>query len=123
MSSRAIARHVLATETQAHATAPAVEERDDTDDHEHVHVFEWREFARIAFVAIAIAAVWLGIWEPVQRISVIGVIGLLVGGWPIFKEAFENLISRRMTMELSMTIAIVAAAAIGEVFTALGPIS
>jgi Cu+-exporting ATPase len=119
MSSRAIARHVLATETQAHATAPAVEERDDTDDHEHVHVFEWREFARIAFVAIAIAAVWFGIWEPVQRISVIGVIGLLVGGWPIFKEAFENLISRRMTMELSMTIAIVAAAAIGEVFTAL----
>jgi len=50
---------------------------------------------------------------------VIGVIGLLAGGWPIFKEAFENLIARRMTMELSMPIAIVAAAAIGEFFTAL----
>src|SRR5213076_1424266 len=37
----------------------------------------------------------------------------------IFKEAFENLLGRRMTMELSMTIAIVAAAAIGELFTAL----
>ena len=119
MSSRAIARPVLDKDTQAHATAPAVEKRDHTDDHERVHVFEWREFARIVFVAIATAAVWFGIWEPVQRISVIGVIGLLVGGWPIFKEAFENLISRRMTMELSMTIAIVAAAAIGEVFTAL----
>ena len=35
------------------------------------------------------------------------------------KEAFENLLARRMTMELSMTIAIVAAAAIGEFFTAL----
>ena len=46
-------------------------------------------------------------------------IGLLVGGWPILKEAFENLLARRMTMELSMTIAIVAAAAIGEFFTAL----
>ena len=32
---------------------------------------------------------------------------------------FENIVERRMTMELSMTIAIVAAAAIGEFFTAL----
>jgi heavy metal translocating P-type ATPase len=39
--------------------------------------------------------------------------------WPILKEAFENIVERRMTMELSMTIAIVAAAAIGEFFTAL----
>ncbi len=49
----------------------------------------------------------------------LGIVGLLVGGWPILKEAFDNLIARRMTMELSMTIAIVAAAAIGEFFTAL----
>jgi Cd2+/Zn2+-exporting ATPase/Cu+-exporting ATPase len=42
-----------------------------------------------------------------------------VGGWPILKEAFENVLERRMTMELSMTIAIVAAAAIGQFFTAL----
>ena len=46
-------------------------------------------------------------------------VGLLVGGWPILKEAFENVVERRMTMELSMTIAIVAAAAIGQFFTAL----
>jgi P-type E1-E2 ATPase len=26
-----------------------------------------------------------------------------MGGYPIFKEAFENIIDRRMTMELSMT--------------------
>ncbi len=83
------------------------------------HGFEWPEAARIAFVAVASAAVWFRVWEPIQSVSVIGVIGLLVGGWPIFREALENLISRRMTMELSMTIAIVAAAAIGEFFTAL----
>src|SRR5207237_10177117 len=41
------------------------------------------------------------------------------GGWPIFREALENLVERRMTMELSMTIALVAALAIGEFFTAL----
>src|SRR4029077_4248145 len=39
--------------------------------------------------------------------------------WPIFKEAAENLAARRMTMELSMTLALVSAAAIGELVTAL----
>ena len=43
----------------------------------------------------------------------------LIGGYPIFKEAFENILERRMTMELSMTIALVSALAIGEFFTAL----
>ncbi len=33
--------------------------------------------------------------------------------------AFENILERRMTMELSMTIALVSAFAIGEFFTAL----
>ena len=42
-----------------------------------------------------------------------------VGGLPIFHEAWENIVERRMTMELSMTIAIVAALAIRELFTAL----
>ncbi len=97
--------------------------REDQNHHEHEiehdHAFKWPEAARIAFVAIASAAVWFRVWEPIQSVSVIGMIGLLIGGWPIFREALENLISRRMTMELSMTIAIVAAAAIGEFFTAL----
>jgi Cd2+/Zn2+-exporting ATPase/Cu+-exporting ATPase len=43
----------------------------------------------------------------------------LVGGFPIFHEAYENITQRRMTMELSMAIAIVAALAIREIFTAL----
>lgn len=42
-----------------------------------------------------------------------------MGGWPIFREACDNLVERRMTMELSMTIALGAALAIGEYFTAL----
>lgn len=45
--------------------------------------------------------------------------GLLFGTWPILREAFENINERRMTMELSMSIAILAAAAISEFFTAL----
>ncbi|MDE3229952.1 MAG: cation-translocating P-type ATPase, partial [Chloroflexota bacterium] len=69
--------------------------------------------------ALAAAAVWFRVWEPFGAISVIGIVGLVIGGWPILKEAFENALARRMTMELSMTIALVAAAAIGQFFTAL----
>ncbi len=102
-------------------------ERDDGDrepdaqghDDEHGEQLEWTELARIAFVALAAAAVWFGIWEPSVRVSVIGLIGTIVGGWPIYAEAWENIRERRMTMELSMTIALVAALAIGEFFTAL----
>ena len=87
--------------------------------HEHEHDFSWTEGLRIALVALAAAAVWFRVWEPFRSVSVVGVLGLAVGGWPIVKEAFENLLARRMTMELSMTIAIVAAAAISQFFTAL----
>ena len=73
----------------------------------------------MVFVALAAAAVWFHLWEPFQRVSVIGLVATLVGGYPIFKEALENILERRMTMELSMTIALVSALAIGEFFTAL----
>jgi heavy metal translocating P-type ATPase len=92
------------------------------EDHEHddpEHVFEWTEMVRIGLVGLAAAMVWFRVWEPVSIFSVVGVAGLFVGGWPIFKEALENLIAKRMTMELSMSIAIIAAAAISEFFTAL----
>ena len=71
------------------------------------------------FVALAAAAVWFHVWEPFHRVSVIGLAATLIGDYPIFKEAVENIIQRRMTMELSMTIALVSALAIGEFFTAL----
>lgn len=91
----------------------------DHHDHDHEHGFEWLDVARVLFVALAAAAVWFHLWEPFHRISVIGLATALIGGYPIFKEAFENIVERRMTMELSMTIALVAALAIGEFFTAL----
>lgn len=83
------------------------------------HRVEWVELARIAFVALAAVAVWFRLWEPFSRVSVIGIAAALIGGYPIFKEAFENIVERKMTMELSMTIALLAALAIGEFFTAL----
>lgn len=89
------------------------------ETHEHGHAFEWVDLVRIAFVAFAAAAVWFRIWEPFPRISVIGILAALIGGYPIFREAIENIIERKMTMELSMTIALMAALVIGEFFTAL----
>src|SRR5579862_4402147 len=80
---------------------------------------EWAELIRIAFVVLAAAAVWFQLWEPFRNISVIGIAATLIGGYPIFKEAFENIVERKMTMELSMTIALLSALAIGEFFTAL----
>jgi heavy metal translocating P-type ATPase len=94
-------------------------DHDQDHEHDHDHVFSLTEAMRIAVAALAAIAVWFRVWEPLQSVSVLGVVGLAVGGWPIFKEAFENLLARRMTMELSMSIAIVAAAAISQFFTAL----
>jgi cation transport ATPase len=88
-------------------------------DSEHEHEFGWMEILRIVFVAAAAAVVWFRVWEPFPHISVIGIVAALIGGYPIFKEAFENIVGRKMTMELSMTIALLAALAIGEFFTAL----
>jgi Cd2+/Zn2+-exporting ATPase/Cu+-exporting ATPase len=122
----------LAEQASVRTTAPAASDQgpkhdhldhdhddDHEDGHDHSHGFDWAEAARIAFAALAAVAVWFKLWEPFPAVSVIGIVGLVVGGWPILKEAFENVLERRMTMELSMTIAIVAAAAIGQFFTAL----
>lgn len=89
------------------------------DDHDEHGTLELKELGRVVFVVLCAAAVWFRAWEPFARVSVIGLAGTLVGGWPIFDEAWQNLRTRRMTMELSMTIALVAALVIGEFFTAL----
>ena len=94
-------------------------QHDDDEHRDHEHGFELVEVLRVLFVALAAIAVWFHLWEPFSRVSVIGLVTTLIGGYPIFKEAFENTVERRMTMELSMTIALVSALAIGEFFTAL----
>src|SRR6202045_3526647 len=90
-----------------------------TTSEEHNDVLSPLEAMRIVVVALAAASVWFHLWEPLPSISAIGMLGVLIGAWPIFKEAAENAASRRMTMELSMSIAIVAAAVISQYFTAL----
>ena len=82
-------------------------------------VFGWLNGLRIALVALVAFAVRLHLWAPNWSFTLLGVTGVFLGGWPIFREAAENIRARRMTMELSMSIAIVAAAAMSEFFTAL----
>ncbi len=90
----------------------------DRAEHEHGGI-EWRDYARIAFVGAAILVTWLQVWRPFPNWDAVGLIAALVGGYPIFRGAVADMIRRRMTMELSMTIALLAALVIGEVFTAL----
>jgi heavy metal translocating P-type ATPase len=106
--------------TPSSAAAQAHEDGREEHDHEsHEDGFEWQEGIRIGLVAIAAALVWFRVWEPFRHVSIIGIAGALIGIYPILKEAAENVMERRMTMELSMTIAILAALAIGQFFTAL----
>ncbi|WP_454296568.1 heavy metal translocating P-type ATPase [Salana multivorans] len=77
------------------------------------------DLARALFVAGCAAAVGLGLTQPWPSVPVLAVVGLVVGCWPIAREGWEDLRNRRMSMELSMLIAIVAAAAIGEWTTSL----
>jgi Cd2+/Zn2+-exporting ATPase/Cu+-exporting ATPase len=86
---------------------------------EHEHGLDWREILRIGFVAIAAGAFWFAGVHLSLPAVLASVICALVGGYPIFREAIENILERRMTMELSMAIAILAALGIREVFTAM----
>ena len=122
MSSSPLITNPSAPRPQLERPSPQIKKPDpgaDHEEHEHGHGVEWTELIRIAFVGLAAAAVWFRLWEPFPHISVIGIAATLIGGYPIFKEAFENIVERKMTMELSMTIALLSALAIGEFFTAL----
>jgi Cd2+/Zn2+-exporting ATPase/Cu+-exporting ATPase len=104
-------------------SAPAsAHEHDDPQtraEQEHEHTVERSDLVRIGLVALAVAASWLFPWRPLFGTNAVALVATLAGGYPIYKEAIEALRERRMTMELSMTIALVAALTIGESFTAL----
>lgn len=74
-------------------------------------------------VAVAACAVVVGVagalGSPTWVLGPVSVAALIAGCWPIIVEAWEDVKERRMSMELSMLIAIAAAAAIGEWTTAL----
>ena len=104
---------------ESHQGSASITPLEHEDDHAHANPLAWQEMARVLFVASAAVAMWFVGRSPNPYIIAVGVICTVVGGFPIFHEAYENIIQRRMTMELSMAIAIIAALAIRELFTAL----
>jgi Cd2+/Zn2+-exporting ATPase/Cu+-exporting ATPase len=91
----------------------------DHDHHDHDHAAGPSEYVRLIVMALIVIASLTGWWRPFMDRDWLAFIGTVIGGFPIYKEAWENLLKRRMTMELSMTIALVAALAIGQFFTAI----
>ncbi|MDR1078246.1 MAG: cadmium-translocating P-type ATPase [Propionibacteriaceae bacterium] len=77
------------------------------------------DLARTGCVAGCAGATLCGLTWPWPQVPVVALVGLAVGCWPILTEAWADARRRRMSMELSMLIAIVAAAAIGQWVTAL----
>jgi len=82
---------------------------------------EWADVVRIVLVGLAALGAWIAsaAGTPGWAVGAVGAVTLAVGCWPIIVEAVGDLRERRMSMELSMLLAIVAAAAIGEWVTAL----
>jgi cation transport ATPase len=70
-------------------------------------------------MALVIVASLTGWWRHWMSRDWLAFAATILGGFPIFKEAWENLRKRRMTMELSMTLALIAALCIGQFLTAL----
>ena len=80
------------------------------------HLSEW---VRLALMALALPLSWFGTWRIFLPFDFIALTATVIGGFPMFKEAFEAASRKRMTMELSMSIAVVATLLVGQFFTAL----
>ncbi|HTP80170.1 MAG TPA: cation-translocating P-type ATPase [Bacteroidota bacterium] len=77
------------------------------------------ELFRLAAMALALVVSRSAVLTPFLPFDVVALAATLLGGFPMFREAYEAVRERRMTMELSMTIAVVATLVIGQFFTGL----
>src|SRR5438132_2385640 len=94
-------------------------DRDDDHDQGREYSVTAGEYVRLGLMALVIVASLTGWRRHWMLRDWLACTATLVGGFPIFKEAWENLRKRRVTMELSMTLALVAALCIGQFLTAL----
>jgi heavy metal translocating P-type ATPase len=96
------------------------------DDHDHGHDKQGHdhragaiEYIRLGLLALVVVSSLIGWWREFMNYDWLAFAATITGGFPIYAEAWENLRKRRTTMELSMTIALIAALCIGQFFTAL----
>ena len=115
------------TATDPEAVTDSAEAREPRDGGQNVREDPrpvWRRIdradaARTLFTGLCAAVTAFAPAWPDRRWPAVAVVGLAVGCWPIAAEAWEDLRHRKMSMELSMLIAVVAAGAIGEWVTSL----
>ena len=89
-------------------------------NHDHSHDRGGKaEYVRLGLMGLLVIASLTGWWKSWMSRDWIAFAATVIGGFPIFAEAWENLRKHRMTMELSMTIALIGALAIGQFLTAL----
>jgi Cu+-exporting ATPase len=73
----------------------------------------------IVSVGLAAASSYFGLWQAVGLpLDLIGLAAALIGGWPIWMEAWEAIRERQINMEITMAMGVAAALAIGEIETA-----
>src|SRR5262249_35453903 len=77
-------------EARAQQTSPLAGLDAEDREQDHEHALAGADAARIVFLAGAALALWFGFGAPIAGLSVVGIAGILIGGWPIFKEAWEN---------------------------------
>lgn len=77
------------------------------------------DLIRIAGTIIALVISLSGIWKMISSFDFVAFAATLIAGFSMFKEAFEAIRERKMSMELSMAIAVLACLAIGQFTTAL----
>jgi P-type Cu+ transporter len=70
-------------------------------------------------MAVVIVLAWLHLLQPTWLGNTVVVIAVLAGGYPIFKESLVALRKRRVNMELSMVIAIIASLALYQYLPAI----
>jgi Cd2+/Zn2+-exporting ATPase/Cu+-exporting ATPase len=106
-------------EIAAKQSVPPAGKMATEDVHDQHGGVERPDVVIFVMVGMAAAVSWSRLLPSVRGIDLLAVTAVLGGGIPVFREALQNLFARRMTMELSMSIALIAALAIREFTTAL----
>jgi cation transport ATPase len=77
-----------------------IDDREEQDHPEHDHRSGAAEYVRLGLIGIIVITSLTGWWRPFMNRDWLAFAGTVIGGFPIYKEAWENLLKRRMTMEL-----------------------
>jgi len=77
------------------------------------------DVVRLAATAAALAFSFSGVWKSFMPFDAVAIAATFIAGFPMFHEAYEAIRERKMSMELSMAIAVVATLCIQQFFTGL----